>query len=504
MKISKAFYFALLACACGGSKSTAPAADTQGPNDETSGPPAVELVDTAKVYRGQEGLTVTMAPVVGSDDMVIVIDGLQSEVAGIPLRYSPENRGRDRIAYVTTLRGEDSYLVHGESDRVGYYTVYLPESGSVGRPVSYDEEATEKASAAALASEFSRRTHDGTIARLAAFDRKEREAYNDTEYLEEVKSAEKACGTSLGGGIRWDSVDDETIKDKSIASYCGSFPEALGELCDAFPVIRSDAAARIQRIECVWGKPGTTLDAGTLVWSPGESNLDEVAWDDARRVLDYTQTVLRAGDDHVILDPGDADSGIWYGDDKTFHRHRKGAASAGWSTRYLWNGAHESRLVHDDHTWTLTCDDDEHPLEELGRSEREKILANAKLGGQLFDREPYALARDDRGNYYYIDRLSDDKGGKGFRVFIGPRGGARPTRLMDIVEDSKGVIFSTRSGSLRLVVSRGGGSGGSAVWIKGKKRQLLTVLPLHTNRALIYEQLGVYTSEPLGTLCQRM
>ena len=38
-------------------------------------------------------------------------------------------------------------------------------------------------------------------------------------------------------------------------------------------------------------------------------------------------------------------------------------------------------------------------------------------------------------------------------------------------------------------------------WIKGRRRTSLVALPLFENAPLIYEELGVYAGQPLGTPC---
>ena len=107
-------------------------------------------------------------------------------------------------------------------------------------------------------------------------------------------------------------------------------------------------------------------------------------------------------------------------------------------------------------------------------------------------RLPYALARSRRGVYYYVD-IADKKGAKDYRVYIGMRGRMKKQRMVDIVVDSEGAIFSTQNGSLRLVIEKT-----SATWIRRKRAKKRIWVPVSANLPLIYNQLGVYLGKRLG------
>jgi hypothetical protein len=83
-----------------------------------------------------------------------------------------------------------------------------------------------------------------------------------------------------------------------------------------------------------------------------------------------------------------------------------------------------------------------------------------------------------------------------FRLYSGPRGSMKPLKMVNVVSDSEGDIFSTKSGELRLVLDKK-----ESAWVQKGKRQPLKSLPVEDNVALIYADLGVYTGQPLGTPC---
>ncbi|MCP4447846.1 MAG: hypothetical protein GY811_21290 [Myxococcales bacterium] len=154
--------------------------------------------------------------------------------------------------------------------------------------------------------------------------------------------------------------------------------------------------------------------------------------------------------------------------------------------------------------WSLVSGRDAHSLEFLPSKERDSLVDGASFAAEpKWKREPYLLARDSRGAYYYADRYSEDFGGKRYRVVVGRRGQLKLTRLKRLVEDSEGTLFSTDSGDLRLVVSgRSGRREQTAMWIRGRKKTPLTPVKVRTNLKLIYDELGVYYGDDLGFLCE--
>ena len=112
---------------------------------------------------------------------------------------------------------------------------------------------------------------------------------------------------------------------------------------------------------------------------------------------------------------------------------------------------------------------------------------------------PYALARDNTGVYYYVDRGYDEEdptAPKNFRLFVGQRGNLKQQKMTNVVSDSQGDIFSTKTGSLRLILNKNESS-----WVEGKKQTKLVIVPVEDNLPMIYGELGVYSGERLGTPC---
>lgn len=177
---------------------------------------------------------------------------------------------------------------------------------------------------------------------------------------------------------------------------------------------------------------------------------------------------------------------------------------AGTMSRSFWSpfvSGHPTIKLGKNQEWTVQCGDSETPVHKVSDTERDKLLAKAAFKGPYWKRQAYALVRDEMGIYYYVDRLRKAHGGKGFRLFRGRKGKLKKQKMVDIVNDSEGDIFSTRDGALRMILSQN-----KSTWVERNRktrketRTDLTVVPVHKNALLIYTELGVY-NERFGTPC---
>jgi hypothetical protein len=153
----------------------------------------------------------------------------------------------------------------------------------------------------------------------------------------------------------------------------------------------------------------------------------------------------------------------------------------------------------------VVCGERKTTLRPVPLEEAQAILKKAKFYRPRFMRMPHFLARDDRGIYYYIDK-SAKEGEKDFRILIGKRGQLKHTKLKNIVQDSAGEIFSTPNGSLRIVIDRN-----EVLWIHEKKRRVLVKMDAFVltngvpraspNLRLVFGELGIYSTQKVGTPC---
>jgi hypothetical protein len=127
------------------------------------------------------------------------------------------------------------------------------------------------------------------------------------------------------------------------------------------------------------------------------------------------------------------------------------------------------------------------------------FLAKAKFFTSPLYRTSQALGRDSSGTYYYVDALRREFGGAGYRVFVGRKGAMKQRPLLDVASDTAGMVFSTKSGEMRLVTSSGASDAKGITWYaKGKATELI-MLDTYMESNLIFRDLGIYGF--LGTLC---
>jgi hypothetical protein len=238
-----------------------------------------------------------------------------------------------------------------------------------------------------------------------------------------------------------------------------------------------------------------------------------------KKVKDEAEDISAAKKDLVVLTDADGDVYVlenkwgdehwaFFGDGKVMYRLRVfGGGSDGTTGQFdytFWSPRTDRGFIGRDGkgAYYVTCDDgtdaESFPLTKLPDADGKKILDGASFRKPLWKRQAQALARDDAGNYYYVDRMRDDYGGKGHRIFAGPKGGMKELPMTNVVSDSVGEIYATKKGELRFITDPN-----KAVWIKGTVKTELTIIPIEDNIAMIYGDLGVYDGS-LGTPCDDM
>ena len=147
-------------------------------------------------------------------------------------------------------------------------------------------------------------------------------------------------------------------------------------------------------------------------------------------------------------------------------------------------------------TLSVQCAERKSALARLPDAEARALVDGGKFYKARWNRYAYALARDNTGKYFFVDNQREPEHSKNFRLWAGPKGAMKPQKMVNVVSDSEGDIFATRSGELRLVLDKH-----ETTWIQSEKKTRLVYLPVEDNHVMIYTDLGVYTGEPLGTPC---
>ncbi|MFT3693109.1 MAG: hypothetical protein QM831_08200 [Kofleriaceae bacterium] len=199
----------------------------------------------------------------------------------------------------------------------------------------------------------------------------------------------------------------------------------------------------------------------------------------------------------------EAEKLVFFGDGKNqYLQHIVGSGTSGahyewviWSPRVTTQN-HAQLDWKDDHLQLHCGVKDVRNLTQLKADEAKTFFSKVTFQGPLWQRHARFLARDDDGVYYFVDVLSDELGGNGHRVFIGQKGAMKEQPMTNVVEDSGGSIFATKSGNLKIIADK---KTDTAFWVKGGKKVELTTLDLVENRYLIYRGLGIYGA--MGVPC---
>jgi hypothetical protein len=212
----------------------------------------------------------------------------------------------------------------------------------------------------------------------------------------------------------------------------------------------------------------------------------------------------------VFRDPGGTHR-VFYGEGTTLYRQTVvGGSSDGnsWTldtySPRVWRSLRGSLELQADGTYRRYCADNEQDsfvgLTRLGDDAAQKVIAKSKFVSSAMMYSPYGLARDKKGVYYYVDRLTTEYGGKGYRLWIGKKGRMKQIPLADVSDDTGGAVFSTKTGDLHLAFENEMQGPKNATWVRGEKSTDLASLDTFANTWLIHSELGIYKF--LGSLCE--
>jgi hypothetical protein len=215
-----------------------------------------------------------------------------------------------------------------------------------------------------------------------------------------------------------------------------------------------------------------------LAWDRRDPTGGQLFYGDGKS---FSQVPVRGGGSSGVLK-----------DDKGLMRDAENFSMSFWEPRFS-NMRPSFDMKEHFEEYSVTCGSRTTKLTEVKTEEAEKLMKTAALSPSKWTRLPEELYRDDSGVYYFVDRLRVEER-RDLRLFMGQKGKMKLMPLKDIVDDSKGTIFATKNGQLRLIT-------GSGEWIVGNKKKALTKVPVDENAALIYTDLGPYNGERLGTPC---
>ncbi|MET0402920.1 MAG: hypothetical protein ABW123_10975 [Cystobacter sp.] len=495
---------------------------------------AAAPIAPGKVFVGSEGEQVAVVPLTPEEDKkaLLLVQGTGSELDGKVLPYDVEQKGQD-VRYVTQLHGRRFVtlylLVSGERRR---YYLNVPGRRD-DTPVTFNEARTQALKGEDVFSQHQKQKGQGLLTRLMAFDRKGEEADIEKQLAESAKRTNEACGSKSLALVEWPTISDDLIKEYSIASFCSTSFDALRSLCGASAEAKKVVQTQMKEVSCRFGEAmAAKVESGRLTWTTNKdgSNQQEFLLTTLRDTLESTRGsgeklsarmeleksyACSDGRGHFVLVRPEEQKSVQlaYGDGQrfiqvepppwgltgySFLEPRFYNKTMNHSFRGLDMGLYSEVTVDaEKKTCTLRCGERTTPLEWVDDARKEEMLAKATYEPNPQKYVPYALLRDQNGRYYLVERGFRKEEERNFRVSIGPKGSLQVQKMKDVVSDSKGEIFSTKRGELRLVVERESPS----IWVENKKKLELRAVPVEENLPLIYNELGVYTGARLGTPC---
>lgn len=484
--------------ACGGTSAVvAPVSEMQ----STASPYTVSKAQPPRVYESDNGIVLTMVYLEnagGESKALAHFVGLEHALAAkVFLVVNRKSGGNDEFDLWETMFDGEYRSVMKSDHKTHEIEFYAPRSWARVEVV-YDRAGSAAVDADSILAQHEQDKEE--LSKLALLDFEFHKQIIQKRGGAEMEKVSEACGSKLSLHMDWDSYSNAQLSGED---YCRYGLTALTRICGSSLVARQVASNRISDIECLQGESDSALldTTGKLkIVATGKSASFKTLKKEIAGQLGIRQTVLKGESGrYLVFEPMQKGmSPVYWGDDVTMRQLR---VKDGSSLVELSTPSSPVFILQRPTHWDVACPGGALRFKELEKVEADKLLDNAAFGEPIWKRREVALARDNDGVYYYVDRASLHYGGKDYRVYRGLRGQMVQTKLYDIVDDAKGKVFSTDKGNLRLILTPQ--EKGEAFWLQGKKREALTVIgefePGYMR--LIYRELGVYDGEELGLLC---
>lgn len=173
-----------------------------------------------------------------------------------------------------------------------------------------------------------------------------------------------------------------------------------------------------------------------------------------------------------------------------------GSDGKGGFDRAFWDPrARRSSFERSGDAFVLTCGDTKVQLKPVSAAQAKRLFAKTPIYDVRWQRSAHAIARDDEGIYYYVDRARDEKV-TDYRIYVGLRGKVSVYAAQLLASDAAGDIF--QFGGSRLSVSA---REGKTEIRHGSEVRPLIHLDIGQHASLAYGALGAYRGEALGTPC---
>lgn len=232
------------------------------------------LAPHAAVFKGDRGLSVTVAPTADDKGALVRLQGINHPIDGVVFLADKISEGR-RMSLRTTLDGRPWTLVISEDLQSwgGSYqrTQAYPPTTRDGVSLHYDEKASKALNLADLGKAYRTQKSGGAQEKLARFDRDKSVASAEARVGTTDAAATKACGLPIKTTIDWSGIDEERMKRLSVGSYCATVADAVARMCTEDQGFKSRAAGHAA-IRCQFGdRLSLRQQDGKTVFTTAES-----------------------------------------------------------------------------------------------------------------------------------------------------------------------------------------------------------------------------------------
>lgn len=479
-------------------------------------PPRAEQLPVGSrlsVFEGDEGLRITVLDLPDPMRALLHVSGRYGRASGMVM---PAERleAETYVRYTVQLDGRAVVPLAKRESAEWWSPQYEQHTLKYIEPPNAEREAQE------LYRKFHEQLQSGVIERVQRFDSAAAKTRVLMGFEAQAEQLTKRCGTALQARIDWAQLSDEQLMQRPI--HCYDAISAIEATC-LLPKVRSLLAA-LSAIDCRPGEEGELeLTGDTLIWrnapagaprpkerflgltlSDGRALLDHV-WEEGLKVCADAKrqhfVVLSVVSSTVAGEHPAAP--LSYGDGERFVRIRT-SSGGGIGNKQRSASFYDPRLPEhygrvsvdlESNRCSINCGQREVELSALDLAETRALLARARFEDPEPRRRAHALTRDRAGRYYYVDRGDTAELARDFRFYRGLRGQLTQLSLQDVTQDSKGEIYTTALGQLRLFRDP------DAQWIERKVTTRLDSLPIEDNRNLIYNELGVYLGTRFNVPC---
>jgi hypothetical protein len=529
-------FFGLAAC------KTVPTKSPNGKPESRKRKKKIEVAEpipgSLKAYIGSDGIKMVMLKLEDGTYLVRVT-GANNMIDAKVLPCHHKNPEAVLQAWSTSIDGMNFHVIQrrvGHGGKITYYLNLPRQQIQSGRLVlKYDSDLTEKIRAKDILAQYRASLADGSLAALQRFDRA-RKIKEENRWLNvRLQGLNERCGTDLELEMDWDSVSPHKRASKSIhfefrqaQKMCSVALSAVKRYCK-YELVRKEIKKHVRTLKCTIGsKPGYKRRKGVLHWTAplGLKLRDQKArrllvnklrWTGGKNLADliYMQRTVVCTDgkgSYVGMLPqrkpsefkGKADRRLFFSSDNKFRWvkkvHNYLTTGSFFDPRYPGRGKRRKYISYfqfsdKDQFCAVKCGSRVQKLKKLSPRQAARLVNKAKFVAPMKLRKPYGLARNRRGIYFYVDRAPGNRA-RDFRLYRGPLGKLKQLKMTNIVSDTKGDVFATTNGKLRLVLEKE-----HSFWIRGRRKEKLINVPIRKNLGLIYNDLGVYLGKPLGTPC---